>query len=111
MLIRIATLLVVALLLARLAQRYRRREMSLRRILFWSLPWLAVAVVMLSPELADAIAVRLGVVTATGVDFLVYIAVGLLFYGFFRLYIRLDRAERDLTRLVRHIAIRELGDD
>lgn len=111
MLIRITTLLVVLVLLLRLIQRYRRGEMSLRRTLFWSLPWVAAAIVMLSPELADRIAVRLGVVTATGVDFLVYVAVGILSYGFFRLFIRLDRIERDLTKLVRHVAIREASDE
>ena len=109
--IRVATLLVVVFLLVRLAQRYRRREMSLRRALFWSLPWLAVAVFMLSPELADAIAVRLGVVTATGIDFLVYIAVGVLVYLVFRLFIRQERLERDLTQLVRHVAITETRAD
>jgi hypothetical protein len=95
----------------KLFQRYRRREISLRRAFFWVGLWLGVLVVMLWPGLADLAAAQLGIETATGIDFLVYVAVGVSFYLLFRVFVRLDDIERDLTRLVRHLALRDESED
>ena len=53
---------------------------SLRRMLVWSLPWLGLGIVMLLPSLADEIARLLGLETATGIDLMAYVAVGVAFY-------------------------------
>ena len=108
---RIITLLVVLLLLARLWLRYKREGISLRRTLVWTLPWLGLGVVMLSPSLADRTAILLGLETATGIDLMAYVAVGVAFYLLFRIFVRLDRAERDLTALTRQLALRDAEDD
>ena len=111
MIARILTVFIVLVLLARLHLRYRRGEISLRRMLFWTVPWIGVGLVMLSPEWADTLALFLGIETATGVDFLTYVAVGVAFYLLFRLFIRLDHIERHLTTLARHSALRDGSED
>ncbi len=107
MIARFVTLVVALFLLGRLGVRYKRGELSLRRSLFWAGPWIVLTIVMLSPDLVDTLATRAGVETATGIDFMAYIAVGVAFYILYRLFIRLDRIERDLTKLVRHLALIE----
>ncbi len=105
--IRVLALAVAAYLLARLIQRRRQGKISLRRGLLGAAVLLAVGVFMVFPELADRIAAAVGVETATGIDFLVYVAVGLAFFLLFRLFVRLDRVEHELTLLVRHLALRD----
>lgn len=107
MIARLIALFVVLLMLGRLWLRRRQEKISLRRMFVWSLPWLGLGVVMLSPSMADEIASLLGLETATGIDLMAYVAVGVAFYLLFRVFVRLDEAERDLTTLTRELALRD----
>lgn len=111
MVARTLALFVVVLMLSRLSLRYRRERISLRRLLVWSLPWLGLGIVMLLPNLADEIARLLGLETATGIDLMAYVAVGVAFYLLFRIFVRLDQVERDMTALTRQLALKEAVDD
>jgi hypothetical protein len=57
------------------------------------------------PDLTSRVAQAVGV--GRGADVVVYLAVILLFYVIFRIYLRLDRMERDITVLVRRLAVDE----
>jgi hypothetical protein len=105
MIARVIALFVVVLMLTRLWMRHRRDKISLRRMLVWSSPWLGLGIVMLSPRLADEIAGFLGLETATGIDLVAYVAVGVAFYLLFRVFVRLDQVEHHLTVLTRQLAI------
>ena len=109
MLARVLTVAIALLLLVSLAARYRRGRISLRAAMFWAAPWVVVTIVMLSPPLADAVALYLGLEDTTGVDLLAYLGIGAAFYLLYRIFLRLDRLERALTRLVRHQGIRDAG--
>jgi hypothetical protein len=82
--------------------------MSLRKAAVWATLWLTVAVTVVFPEATvDRIAGWVGVETATGIDFAVYLAVGLGYYLLYRVFVRLDRLQQETTRLVRHLALRD----
>ncbi len=110
MLARLLTLAGAILLLASLAVRYRRGRMSLRKAMFWAAPWVFLAVVMLSPSLADAVAMRLGLEDANGIDLVVYLGIAVAFFFLHRIFLRIDRLEQSLTRLVRHQALSEAAE-
>jgi hypothetical protein len=110
-LIQIVASVVVVVLLLRLVQRYRQKQVSLRRFLFFGAVWLGSGIVVLWPEIADRVAAGMGLETATGIDFVVYVAVGVAFYMLFWLFVRLDRIERDLTTIVRHLALHDEPDE
>jgi hypothetical protein len=86
-------------------------------LLAWrrSMPRFAAAVIVavltggivfsVKPDLTTAIAHRLGI--ARGTDLLLYILVLAVLYGFIAIYLKLRRVRRELTLLVREIAIRE----
>ena len=107
MFIKITTLILVALLVMRVGDKLKKKQLTFKEALFWGILWFAVGVVVLYPRLADQLAATLGLQTATGIDLVVYVAVGVVFYLVFRLYIRLDRIEHNLTKLARHLALRE----
>ncbi len=71
--------------------------------------WLVVvtagAVFAVEPDWTTAIAQRLGI--SRGTDLLLYVLVLASMQGFLLLYLKLRRVRRELTLLVREIAIRE----
>lgn len=84
-------------------RRFSRRDISLRRLLAWAVLWIAAAVVVLVPQTSERLAAALGV--GRGVDVVIYLSIALLFYLQYRLFARLDRIERDITKIVRESAL------
>ena len=73
-----------------------------------SLAWTAVIVIVLLPQTTDLLAARVGI--GRGADLVVYVALVALMYVVFRLVLKIQSIERDLTALVLHDALRELDD-
>jgi hypothetical protein len=78
---------------------------SRRMAAFWALVWLAAGIGVARPGLTTTVGHLVG--TGRGADFVLYCAVLFMFVGFFMVYVRIRRLESDLTRLVRHIAIKD----
>ena len=83
----------------------RSREGALSRLAAaaWTLLWLGAATVTVWPSLASRFAAALGV--GRGADAVLYIAVISLFYLVFRIFLRLDKIERDITAVIREAAL------
>jgi hypothetical protein len=98
-------LLVVTLLFALILtwKRMRQGALSGWAATLWSVLWVAAAAMVLQPELSSAIARWLGV--GRGVDAVVYVAIVGLYYLVFRIFLKLDKFERDLTVIVRHVSL------
>lgn len=102
--------LIQALLLAAFAaaliatwRRARSGAISRAETVLWSTLWMGAAAVTLRPDLASRFAALIGV--GRGVDAVLYAAVVGLFYLIFRIYLRIDKLERDITSLVRREAL------
>lgn len=85
--------------------RYRDGSIGLLGMSVWGLLWLAITGFVWWPGLSDIVAHSVGV--GRGVDAIVYISIVALFYGLFRLYVRLEFVEHELTSLVRSLALRD----
>ena len=106
---KIAAIQVVIVALAAAAllgaiRRFTRREISLRRLVAWIILWVAAAVVVVVPQTSERVAAVLGV--GRGADVVIYLSIALLFYLQFRIFTRLDRIDRDMTKIVREQALR-----
>ncbi|MDZ4229704.1 MAG: DUF2304 domain-containing protein [Candidatus Veblenbacteria bacterium] len=96
-------LVVVLLILWRLYRRLVGGELAKREFVEWLLLWLAVAFLVLVPDSASYLANLVGV--GRGSDLVVYAAVVLAFYLLFKIFLRLERNERELTTIVRSLAL------
>jgi small membrane protein len=76
---------------------------------FWVAVWAIAIVVVYNPELANTFANKVGV--GRGVDAILYVVVFFLLYTVFRLFVRIERTEANITKLSQHIAILSAGDD
>lgn len=85
-----------------------RGKLRRRSAAFWLLVWTAAAAAIAVPKLTMIVAHALGI--GRGADLVLYCTILAILVGFFFLFARLRRLEEDLTRLVRHLAIREASD-
>ena len=76
-----------------------------REGLISALIWLVAAMAVAWPDTTTRLARLVGL--GRGVNLLLYCTVVVMMVGFFMIYIRLRRVRRELTLLVRHLAILE----
>lgn len=99
----ILLLVVLALLLGGSVTAMLRGWAGRREGVVWGMLCLAAAVATLWPKLTGRVAEVLGI--GRGADLVFYCAVVVMMIGFWATYMRLRYLRRELTLLVRHIAI------
>lgn len=85
--------------------RFRERKITVGWFVFWSLFWIAGGVVVMVPEIMSRLATLVGV--ARGVDLVVYVAILALFYMVFRILVKIESLEHDITKVVRQRALED----
>ncbi len=108
-LIQIIIVAFAAYALSRAVVRFRSGELHLGQMALWSLFWVVVATVALLPQTTSWVAAAVGV--GRGADLVIYCSIIALFYAVFRLFVRIERMERNITTLVREVGLREAGLD
>ena len=86
-----------------------RGKLSRREAFLWSGLCFAAAVAIVWPHLTSALAKGLGI--GRGADLLLYLAVGVMMAGFWTTYMNLRALRREVTLLVRHIALLEAQEE
>lgn len=97
---------LVLFFLSRVLLRLRDGEVSASEFIFWTLLWGAVLVVTFVPTLLSKFSQSVGI--SRGLDFFVPLSLVFLLYLVFRAYIKIERVEQDLTKVVREVALRDL---
>jgi len=94
--------------LSRVVLRFRKGGLPLVHMVTWFLFWAAAIVAVLRPATTSAVAgwVRVG----RGADLVMYLSVLALFYMLFRLFGKIEDLERQITRVVRAAALKELDE-
>lgn len=105
MLIKALLLLVLAAALVLTWMRVRQGALTRVTAILWSLLWLGAGAVVIRPDLASSFAALVGV--GRGADAVLYLSVIFLFYLVFRIFLRLDKIDRDITVVVRAIGLAE----
>jgi len=85
--------------------KYRQRRIDTLGFLRWLALWLGAGAAILFPESTITVAHLLGI--GRGVDLVLYLSLILVFYLLFRTYVRLEQMDRDITKIVRAIALKE----
>jgi len=96
-------ILVFALFaLSRLILRVKDRVVSGAQFLFWTTIWVMVIIISIIPNFTSAISQPLGI--KRGMDIAIYASIVLIFYLIFRMYVKIDETNRNLTKIVRNLA-------
>jgi hypothetical protein len=106
--IQFVLVLFAAFGLARSVLRFRRGQMPFANLALWLLFWCGVLVVAVQPETTSVVARWLGV--GRGADFAMYLALLAIFTVLFRMFGKIEDLERQITRVVRAAALKEMED-
>jgi small membrane protein len=104
--IQILILFFVLFALGRAIIQFRRGRLPIGLLAFWLAFWFIAGAVAILPQTTDIAARFVGV--GRGADFVLYISVMALFYLCFRLFVKIEDVERQITRLVRKIALEDI---
>ena len=104
--IQIALLVLIALALGKVVRRFRQGRVRLFDFIFWTAVWGVGALFVVWPNITTVLATSVGI--GRGVDLVTYVSFIALFYLVFRLYVRMEYFQRDITELTRHLALREM---
>ena len=104
----VVTIFIVFILLKLFLQK-QKNKISLWAFLIWLLLWLAVLIVFWLPDTTSYLAAWLGI--GRGADLVVYVSILVIFYMIFRVFVRLNKIEEDITKVVREDAIKNVKEE
>ena len=99
--------LFVLFALSRAILRFKESKISIISLIGWAVLWLLVEIIIWIPDSTTHIAKMLGI--GRGADLLIYVSIVTLFYLIFRIYIKLEDIERQITHLTRKIALQNIS--
>jgi len=103
MLIKVILVVFIIFVLIKTVWRFIKKEIAAKEFFGWLVFWLLVGVAVVLPQTTDLLAAQVGV--SRGADLLVYISVLVLFYVVFRILVRLEKIDEEITKVVREISL------
>jgi len=107
--IQILIILFIAYVVFRTTKRFVKKDITLREYLIWLVFWILVGAATLVPQKTDIIARAVGV--ERGADLLFFISIITLFFVVFKIIVKQEKIERDITEVVRNTAINKSKDE
>ena len=99
-------LLVIGLIVYRMVSQKVKNQISSSEFYLWLIFWVASALAVIFIKKIDLLVSRMGF-SGSGIDVLLYAGIAWLFYQQFRARLRLEKMERDITKIVTHIALKK----
>lgn len=85
---------------------FRSRAESLPMFIFWVFTWTTIVIVALFPSIVDILISSFGSGRA-GLGTVFGMALVFLFFVVYRMYVKLERIEQNLTRTIQELALRD----
>jgi hypothetical protein len=102
--IQIIAILFGIFALSRVYLRFKKHESPLVEAFFWAVMWFVLILIAFFPGLTTILADFLGIQSGTGL--VVYLSIIILFYIMFRMYAKIEDLEKQMTDLVRAVAMK-----
>lgn len=106
MLQQIIALIFIVFFVLRIIYQRQKKQISIQEFIFWLIFWVIAGLAIGFIKQIDNFVAKLGF-SGKGIDVLLYLAVAILFYFVFRLRIKLEKIERNITKIIREIATNE----
>jgi small membrane protein len=90
--------------ISRVFLRWKDKCVKATEFMFWCVIWGTVIAVSVFPGIFTWLSLTLGI--GRGVDILLYGGMIVIFYLMFRLYVKSENQQQEITKLVREIALR-----
>tara|TARA_Y100000310_G_C20207848_1_gene589902 strand:+ start:87 stop:416 length:330 start_codon:yes stop_codon:yes gene_type:complete len=104
--IQITILLFALFAISRVFLRFKDKSITLQALFFWIMIWFGIILVTILPKTATFLTVLFGV--GRGADLLIYLSIILLFYLVFRIYVKIDNTNKEITKIVRKESLKKI---
>ncbi len=104
MILEIIVLVLVLAVLIKLVADLKNGKITPRKFYLWALVWVALAVIVFFPGMIIFLARSIGIERAQ--DLPIYVSIIVLFYLLFRIGIKIERVEQEITTLVKRLALK-----
>ena len=84
----------------------QKNYIGMNEFLFWLVFWLLSAGLIIALKFLDKFVAGLGF-SGSGIEVLLYLSVAVLFYFVFLLRLKLEKIEKDITKIVQNIALKD----
>lgn len=91
--------------LSRAILRFKDGRITKGELFFWSFLWVALVVFVFLPGVIGFISKILGI--GRPIDVVVYAAIVILFYLIFRIYVKIEGVEQEITTIVRKVSLKK----
>ncbi len=105
-LIKIIFTLFALFALSRAVIRFYTKDLNLKELFFWSVLWIGATFLVFIPGKTNFLAKVLGM--ERGNDAMFFLGITALFYTSYRLYVKTNEQEKEITRLVRALALKDI---
>ncbi len=106
MLQQILALIIIGFFLVRLFWQKQKKQIGANEFIFWLVFWCLSAILILSLKWIDKLVADLGF-SGMGIEVLLYLGIAILFYFIFRLRLKLEKIEKNITKIIREMAIKD----
>ncbi len=106
MLQQIIALIFIIFFVIRIVYQRQKKQISIQEFIFWIIFWIIAGLAIIFIKQIDNLVAELGF-SGKGIDVLIYLAIAILFYLVFKLRIKIEKIERNITKIIREIAIKE----
>jgi hypothetical protein len=96
---------LILLIIYRVIIKWRQGILASRDTIFWVGFWFVVGLIILLPDTTSFLAELVGV--GRGADLIVYLSIILIFYIIFQMTVRIEKIERNITKIVRTVAMKD----
>lgn len=90
--------------LIKVISRFWTGDLTVGGLVLWSVFWIAAGVVVLLPNSTAYFAKLVGI--GRGADLVVYVSLAGIFFMIFRLMVKIELLNKDITKLTRKIALK-----
>lgn len=91
---------------SRAVLRFYNKDLNFKELIFWSLLWTSMVILVFIPGKTNFLAKLLGM--ERGNDAVFFLAIVALFYASYRLYVKSNEQDKEITRLVRALALKNV---
>lgn len=99
-------LLIIVFFLTRIIKQKQKNQITRNEGIFWITFWLLAATAVIFLKTIDKVVAALGF-SVSGINFLLYVAVMLLFYFVFKMRLKIVKMEKDITNITREVALKK----
>lgn len=108
MIIQILLVIFFLFALIKVIGRFKAGDLSKGGLVWWSLFWVLAGVVVVLPNSTAYFAKLVGI--GRGADLVVYVSLAAIFFIIFKLMMKVEMLNKDITKLTRKIALGEKKD-